>query len=433
MAQLLDKESVPSTNSLVELFSVPPTQTVIDHSYWYPAHPVNTITSDGPYQFRVDAGPEYLQLGRNFMYMKLIITKADGTDVVDTDKVAPINLLGKTLFKQVRVDINGKLVYDSGSMYAYRAFLETELNYNSDCKTSFLGPGGYVKSGSTPDSEHDEGFKHRQAQYVTSKAVELMAPLHCDLFSSDRLMISNTQIVLELHRNNDQFALMSFSQNPTFKIQVMDMIWYVKKLVVSPTVHIGIESALTRRPAKYPLRRVAMTKVHISDGRFSVPTNSVFDGQIPRRVIIGFVASDAYFGSYKKSPFVFGNAGVKEIAVHAGGHVYPREPFKMDFDVSHCVRPYLSLFDTLGLLDDNKSNDITFDDYKTNHCLFAFDLTPDDSDSTHWELIREGSTSVHCTFKEPVNATGLEMIVYAEFDNLAMIDRNRTVYFDFTV
>ena len=73
------------------------------------------------------------------------------------------------------------------------------------------------------------------------------------------------------------------------------------------------------------------------------------------------------------------------------------------------------------------------DDFEKSTCLFAFDLTPDESDSDSWELIREGATTVHCTFAEAIKEPGLEMIVYAEFDNLAMIDRNRAIYFDYTI
>ena len=105
----------------------------------------------------------------------------------------------------------------------------------------------------------------------------------------------------------------------------------------------------------------------------------------------------------------------------------------MNFGHNILARAYLQMFDTLGLSDENKAIWITVDDFKNSMCLFAFDLTPDESDSTHWELIKNGCTTVHCTFDEPIKDPGLEMIVYAEFYNLAMIDRNRTIYFDYTV
>lgn len=433
MPQLLDKDSTPSATALVNLFSVPPTQAVVEHSYWYASHPVNTVTSEGPYQFRVSSGPDYMQLGKNYLYMKLEITREGKLPMADDEKVGPINLIGKTFIKQVKVGINGKLAFDSGSMYAYRAYLETELNYNEETKNTLMKPALYEKD--TPadkvDTVVNTGFGKRAAVFKNG-VVELMAPIHCDLFLNDRLMISGTHIDLEIHRNSDKFSLMCFN-NTEYKIKVSDMIWYVKRLQLAPSVHLAIESSLMKSAIKYPIRRVSMTKLQIGPGRQSTPTNSVFEGQIPRRIILGFVATDSYFGHYQKSPFVFANNKVNEIYVQAGGHVFPREPLKTDFSKHIFARSYLSLMDTLGMTNDNRSNNVTMDDFQHSTCLFAFDLTADDADSDNWELIREGTTTVHCTFAEPINEPGLEMIVYAEFDNLAMVDRNRTVYFDYTI
>jgi hypothetical protein len=202
---------------------------------------------------------------------------------------------------------------------------------------------------------------------------------------------------------------------------------------LAPSIHLAIEQSLVKTPAKYPIRRVALTKLSVSEGRFSTPTSTVFEGQIPRRVIVGFVDTEAYFGNFKKSPFMFTHNKVAEIYLQAGGQTYPREPLKCNFDQQMFARAFLSLYDTLGITGDNRSNNVTPEAFGGSHCLFAFDLTPDECDSDCWELVREGTTTVHCTFAESIKEPGVEMIVYAEFDNLAMVDRNRTVYFDYTV
>ena len=95
-------------------------------------------------------------------------------------------------------------------MYAYRAYLETELNYNWGCKNSFMEASGYNKDhpASKVNSAENVGIVNRMAEYKGSSVVELTAPLHCDLFLTDRLLVNKTQLHLELHRNNDPFALM---------------------------------------------------------------------------------------------------------------------------------------------------------------------------------------------------------------------------------
>ena len=68
---------------------------------------------------------------------------------------------------------------------------------------------------------------------------------------------------------------------------------------------MGHEAALLRHPAKYPVRLIEVTKLHVASGRRAVPANTLFTGQIPRRLVIGFVDMDAYYGNYEKSPFCF--------------------------------------------------------------------------------------------------------------------------------
>ena len=435
MAQLLDGGSEPTADSLTNFFDVPPTQTVVESSYWHAARPVNTLTNEGPYKFVLPAGPDYTHLAKNYLYLKFRVLNEDGTNIKEdeTDNVGTINAIGKTLFKQVKVHLNGKLTYDSGDLYAYRAYLETELNFGWDYKNTTAHAFLYYKDTGSVDGADNTGWDKRCQQTKTSAEVETMAPIHCDLFAADKFLISNVQLMLELYRNSDEFSLMSFGAKK-YKIEVIDMIWYVKRLQLLSSVHLGAESALMRMPAKYPVRRVVMTDLHISSGRKTTPTTSIFDGQTPRRMIIGFVEPKAMFGEKGKSPFKFGNNGVQQIAVHAGGQIIPREPLKMDFSTENYVRAFVQLNEVLGMTDENKGNWITKDDFYNRTCLFAFDLTPaQTAESSSWELVRQGSVSVHAEFEESIKGDGLEMIVYAEFDGLCMIDRNRNVYFDYSV
>ena len=428
---LLDKDSRANASGLVDLFTVPSTQTSCESSFIDCCYPSNQISSSGPFIFNVPAGPHYMQLSKNCLKFKCRIRKTDNTNIDAADvSVAPVNLLGKTLIKQLKVSINGKPAFDSGELYAYRAFIETELNNSTNVKNEMLATALYATDNNlNPDSDANEGFQSRGKVVVGSATFEVMAPLHCDLFLSDRLLLSNTQLSLEIHRNSDAFVLTSFT-GADFKLEILDVEWYVKKIQLAPSIHMAIEATLQKQPAKYPIRRITMTKTHISAGRNSVPTNTIIEGQLPLRVIIGFVDSDAFYGSFGKSPFTFHNNKLSEISIQAGGVTFPRTPIKCDFDHSLFSRAYLQLLDVLNMSHD--TNGITPLRFRHSACFFAFDLTPDEVDDNQWELVREGSVSVNCRFDNAINE-GLEMLVLAEFSNLAMLDRNRNVYFDYTV
>jgi hypothetical protein len=438
MAKLIDHLSVPSTKTELDLFSVPATQVAIENGYWHAARLINSNSDTGPWRFCIQADPHYLQLNKNYLYIKLKILKADGTDITATEVVGPINLLAKTLFKQVKIHINGKLTFDSSDLYAYRAFLETELNYNYDTKVSQLTAALYEKDTPAHQVENaaNTGFTNRRAVFFsnqTNRVVELMAPIHADIMT-DRLMLDNTEIHLELHRNPDSFALLCFDADPEqCKLQIQDMVWYVRKVELAKSVQVGLENTLQKNLAKYPIRRVLMRHLHIPEGTRSTPTNTLFTGQVPRRLVVGFVDSDAFYGNYAKSPFLFKNYSMTSAKITAAGVVYPREPLTMDFTGSEFVRPYVQLFESLGSSKEDTGNYISLNDFKHSHCLLVFDLSPDEQDGMHWQLLREGTTSIEIKFGAVIPAGGVEMICYAEFDNMVSINRNRDVYFDYTL
>ena len=70
--------------------------------------------------------------------------------------------------------------------------------------------------------------------FKDSQWVELMAPIHTDLFMQDRLLVNQCEIRVELHRNDDKFCILSKSANTeSYKIEVKQMSLFVKKCEIS--------------------------------------------------------------------------------------------------------------------------------------------------------------------------------------------------------
>ena len=128
---LLDANSVSSTKTELDIFSVPATQVVVKNGHWEELHPINPVTNEGPYEFHLPPNLHMLQLSKNYVYMQLRIRHASITDLVAANNplVVPINLIGSTFFKQVKLYINGKLVSNSGDKYANRSYFEKQCNF----------------------------------------------------------------------------------------------------------------------------------------------------------------------------------------------------------------------------------------------------------------------------------------------------------------
>ena len=64
--------------------------------------------------------------------------------------------------------------------------------------------------------------------------------------------------------------------------------------------------------------------------------------------------------------------------------------------------------------------------------LFAFDLTPDLSEGgNHFNLVKQGNLRLEIQFAQPLPNT-INVITYAEFENIIEIDKSRNVIFDYS-
>ena len=434
----LDPDTQLATKSELMLWQVPMTQVAIEKGEWECVQPQNPITDEGPYSFRLPANMYSLDLQRNYIHMVLRIVDSNNEAIkpptAPKKGVAPVNLLAKAFFRNVRLFIGGHLVSDANNMYMYRAFLETELSANTEAKTTHLQTALYHDD--TPldklDSADNDGWKKRQDRFQNGEWVELVAPLHIDLFHQEKYLVNNVDLRLELTRNSDPFLLDCFDDDPQYKLNLHSMTWNVRKCEVQSSLAIAQEQHLISSPAKYPIKRVQMTALRVDAGRRTAPLNSVFSGQIPRRVIVCMVDSEAYHGHWQKSPWYFKNYNLEQIYITAGGQQFPSVPLKTDFKNKRYMQAFLNLFETLNLNAPNRGNHIDWATFAKSRAIFAFDLSPDASDGSNWSIIKEGNTALNITFAEEVPAPGIEVLVLGEFDSLLFIDRNRQPSFDYT-
>jgi hypothetical protein len=313
--------------------------------------------------------------------------------------------------------------------------LETHLNFGKDAKESQLQAAYYIPDtqGHVDNDAANTGLVDRSRLFRDSAPVQVMAPIHCDLFAQNRYMLNQLDLRVQIYRNSDNFALMRAGNNNNFKISMVDMRWYVKMVDVQSSVTLAIERTIQRTPVKYPVRRVEVKTMHIAAGLQECPQTPIFNGQVPRRLVLGLVRYDAYIGNIGRSPFNFQPFNISELSVTAAGRTVPNKPLSMNFADNRYMRAFVQLFEGLGMGGEDKGNGIDLQGFKSGSTLFAFDLSPDEDDGSHWDLIKDGATYVNMRFSQDVLAGGLELVAYAEFDNLISIDRTRNPFMDYKV
>jgi hypothetical protein len=419
------------------LFAVPPTQTSIEQGQWVEHNPVATISESGPIEFSIDgSGDDYMDLANTLLYVKAKVVKGDGTRLAVDDPVGPINLWLHSLFSQVDMSLNEKLISPSTNTYPYRAYMETLLSYGPAAKKSQLTASLWYHD--TPGhmdarlGDDNEGLAKRRGFIERSREVDMMGKLHMDLFFQDRHLLNGVKVKIRLVRHRDEFVLMAGGADPQFKVRIMDAKLFVRKVKLSAPVQMSHIKALETASAKYPIRRVEMKVFSVPRLNLSANQENLFLGPLPKKVIVGYVDSDAYNGSYAKNPFNFNHYNTNFLALYVDGHQVPAKPLQPHFRTSKYIRSYLSLFTGTGQLYQDEGNEVSRDDYGQGYTLFAFDLTPDLAEGgDHFNLIKQGNLRLEIQFAQPLPNT-INVITYAEFENIIEIDKSRNVIFDYS-
>ncbi|XP_072766287.1 uncharacterized protein F54H12.2-like [Anoplolepis gracilipes] len=322
--------------------------TSIESSQWIYYKPVSSLSDDSPIEFVIPGhGEEYLDLTHTILSLR------------------------------IDVYFNQKLVSPPNNAYPYRAYIEALLNYSSPAKTTHLTLS--LWDADTPGYMDDllkskgNAALVRRARYIHGeRALDLIGHLHCDVFNQDKFLINGVEIRLRLVRSKDSFCLIE--SNSLSKIHILDASLLVRRTKISAGMLLAHARMLSKVTAKYPLTRAEVKTFTIHSGVMAESIDRAILGQLPKRIIVGFVNNKAFNG-----------------------------------------------------------NSISREDYFKGYTLFAFDLTPDLSANCagHWNLVKYGSLRLEVRFKRALAET-VNCIVYAEFDNVVEIDASRQVIVDFS-
>lgn len=424
-----------AVNSGLNIFSVPPTNVSVVRSFFREVLPLSTITQESPFLFRMFSDNLWTDLSRIYLYLELSIEKPDVNGrwipIENTDNhVSVIQGIGQTFVQQLKVSVGNSEVYDSGTLYPYKAYITNELSFPKNVKNHFLGSIGYRTDKEKNDAA-DEGFRKRCKIFQSGKKAQFLSRLDFDLGNQELFLLNNLDLLFTIYRAKDSFAVHVLNPADTnkYRLYVHDVKLYAKMVEVQPSLNMSIYQTLEKQPATYSVRKTEVKSHYISAGRYEVDYNA-FSATIPRRVTIGFVANKAFNGTYSLSPFNFQPFDIRDIAVHAGGMIYPLVPYKLQFTKDYYVRPYVDLYEAMGMANSDRSIDISLNQFKSGWTFFVIPLTSTLDDSCGFELLRSGTTSIRITFNTEIPDDGVEMIVLGEFDQMIMIDYNRHIVSD---
>ena len=366
-------------NTALCLFDRPAVQTDIMSNNECDYYPLASVTSGGPIEFHIPGSTEdYIDVSDVQLYIRAKVTKADGTAIAAADKVGLTNLPIAALFQDVSLML-GETQIEGGQMcYPYLAYLSTLMQFSPSAQTSHMQAQGWYKDEAGKfDDDTNTGFVKRKDLIDSSKSFELMGPLFLDFLRQGQFLISQTDMRIKLLRSKPEFALNAYATTTDFKIHFEEVILYVTRFTLNPSVINGHALGLKKQNAIYPLIHTEVTTIAIPKGYLSFKKGNLFPDQAPKLLMIGLVENEAFNGNIKKNPFHFRHFDVSKFALYRDGVSVAGQGFNPDFDNKFVLRSYLNTMRTFNYYNTDETNGLTIEEFLSGYTLYAFDLTAD--------------------------------------------------------
>ena len=248
-----------------------------------------------------------------------------------------------------------------------------------------------------------------------------------DICNQDRLILPGVDIDIKLWPTRDDFRLMVHPETIRCKLLIEDISFHVCKVKVSPEVMMGHNAGLEIADAVYPFQRTDIRTFNVSDNLYATNLEDIWQGEVPTRLVVGMVKSQAYNGDMGLNPFHFDHFDVSSMGFYVDGEPTPRQAVKMDVENGIYLEGLMSLYRVSGKLMENNDIGISRENYQQGYNLIGFDIDPTTSpDFRYLGKPRQGHTKLEIKFKEAL-PDPVTLILYATFPEVMTIDQARTV------
>ena len=202
--------------------------------------PVNSIQPGAPIEFSIKSADNfYLDLDELRFIVRAKITKANGTDMDNNVRAAPVNLLLHLLFREISATLNDTPASDPNPLYPYRAYLETILNYSEETQKTRLLSEGYAKDTARQRAVTDlaganTSLRDRATRFAASAVIELVNRPHLDIFHQSRIIPPCISLRIKLLPSENQFVCICpppAGQNAVheqFKVVIQDVSFIIR-------------------------------------------------------------------------------------------------------------------------------------------------------------------------------------------------------------
>ena len=426
----------------LDFFGEPISQTEVEDSRFIEYLPIQSIDANNDIRFRlIGGGDEYLDLQSSFIVVNLEIMRANEAAIPANEKIFPVNNLLHSIFNKVNVTFNNTLVATDHANYACRAYLQTLLNFDKNDQEGILSAALWIKDDPNKfnsvlitDAARNHGAKKRKSMFNMESnygSIQLAGRLFVDLFHQDKLIPNNIDIDIELHKNTPHYPFIT--DGIATKFTIKNIRFYARKVLLNKDMQSIIEKKFSNEPAVFPFVRSILKTLPIVENSSSVHHENLFLGRMPSRIFLGFMETASYSKSnYKRNPFHLEHFNINYIAIYKNDKMIPSKAYTPNFTNGDYVRSYLSVFHATNTYYNNKSVNISLSEYSKGYTLWGFDLSPDQCKEDFFQKPETGNIKLEVRFTNPLR-NNVTCLVYADFNDILEIDKNREITLKYTI
>ena len=159
----------------------------------------------------------------------------------------------------------------------------------------------------------------------------MAGPLFCDVFRSERLLLSFVDLKVILNRNVNEFCLMASEDDADYRVKLTKAYLKIRKVKVSPSISTAHELALKKGPAIYPVKHVECKTFIIAAGNPSLRKDNLYNELVPKTFMFRMVDSAAFNGNYKKNPYNFKTYTTSFLGITVNGEEVPFKPLQLSY------------------------------------------------------------------------------------------------------
>ena len=426
----------------LDLFENIPIQTQIESTVTEEILPISQLNSGAHIEFIVKTHEnEFIRPCEAMIQVayRVKLRKTDATNIAaaDWEKVSMINNAADSMFGQIDVSIGETQTTKPLFTHPYRAYIHTVLHAPEEAKKTFLKLRGFDDDDFSSEKIHKPQKKriaHLKPESTAtdqsiSKKGEFWFPIHSDIFRQMKDLVGDITLKIRLIPSRPEFFFMTEDEKLIPSIHFEEVVLHLVSRNVNGSVVLGIREGLMRSPAKYPVDKVEVRTHTIDTGTTSRILDNIYNGTIPRFVLIAFVDNDAFSGSYTKNPFYFDHYDLGSISCYVNSVLINRRPFKPDHNLAYFGKEYINFLKVIGQLNNNITTTITPEQYKKGFFMIPWDLTRDGTQGYLTSGYSDAPTTdsnlrFAVTFNKPLEKT-ITAIIYCAWDGLNLIDNFR--------